>query len=129
MKEGLQAMPYQEPLWSRRYPKLVNIWEDELAAPKGNLIARNICHGGEWDEIEEKARPFVTFENNLTDARLRFAEPEKGNFHILDDQFMEKIDFKRIPIEKIGLYRDDYRFSVPVRSSDLDFNVGSMASK
>ena len=36
LKKGLEAVPYQEPLWAGRYPKLVHILDDEPMAPKGN---------------------------------------------------------------------------------------------
>ena len=65
MKDRLLAMPYKDPLWAERYPELVNILDDEPAAPKGNIIARNVCYGGRWDEVDNRARPYVTFINNL----------------------------------------------------------------
>lgn len=57
MKERLMAVPYKQPPWSEKYPQLVNILEDEPAAPKGNIVRRNICVGGRWLNIEEKAKP------------------------------------------------------------------------
>ena len=101
--KGLLAMPYQSKLWHKRYPKLVTILEGDPNQPKGNVIWSNVCQGGKWDEIEDKARPLVTLQDNLIDAKLRFAAPEKGNFKILDDKPLKKIGFKRIPMKKIGL--------------------------
>jgi len=68
MTQRLNAMPYKQPPWSTRYPRLVNILDDDPAAPKGNVIARNLCIGGKWDNIEKKALPLVTFEDNQLDV-------------------------------------------------------------
>jgi hypothetical protein len=57
MMERLQAMPYRQPPWSTRYPKLVGILDDEPAAPKGNVIARNICWGGPSTLRQAQDRP------------------------------------------------------------------------
>ena len=48
---------YKQPPWSVRYPELLNILEDEPLAPKGNVMARNICWGGKWGWTEPKASP------------------------------------------------------------------------
>jgi len=102
MIERLQAMPYQQPPWSTRYPLLVGITQDEPAAPKGNLVLRNICVGGRWDEIEEKIRPLVTFRDNLLDQDPHFVDPARLNFQLRADSPAYRLGFKRIPVEKIG---------------------------
>jgi hypothetical protein len=114
MKDNLLAMPYQQPPWSDRYPQLVHILQDDPAAPKGNVVARNICQGGRWDEIEEAARPLTVFEANLLDQDPLFVDPARVNFQLRDDSPAYKIGFKRIPIEKIGLHKDERRASWPV---------------
>jgi hypothetical protein len=45
MKKRLEAMPYQEPPWTERYPKLVGIWEDGWWA-SGRTSRR--CRRGTW---------------------------------------------------------------------------------
>ncbi len=65
MTDRLLEMPYKDPLWAERYPELVNILDDEPAAPKGNVVARNVCYGGRWDEVDNRARPYVTFIDNV----------------------------------------------------------------
>jgi hypothetical protein len=118
MMQNLLAMPYQKPPWSVRYPKLVNILEDEPAAPKGNIVAHNICRGGRWDEIEETARPLTAFEANLLDQDPLFADPAHMNFQLRDGSPAYKLGFRRIPIERIGLYKDERRASWPASSRD-----------
>ncbi len=111
MKERLMAVPYKQPPWSERYPQLVNILEDEPAAPKGNIIRRNICVGGRWMEIEEKAKPYVLIEDNLIDVvpQVLFMNAEKGDYRLKPNSPAVKIGFKPVPLERIGLYRDEWR--------------------
>ena len=113
MKDNLLAMPYKQPLWSDRYPALVNILEDEPAAPKGNLVARNIFWGGKWDWIEEAARPLTKFEDNMINEDPLFVDLARMNFQLRDDSPAYKQGFKRIPVEKIGLYEHELRASPP----------------
>jgi len=115
MRDRLVAMPYQKPPWSTRYPKLVNIWEDDPATPKGNIVARNICWKSKWDDIAANARPHTVMEANLVDQDPHFVDAARGNFQLRDDSPAWKLGFRRIPIEKIGLYRDDRRASWPAR--------------
>ncbi len=114
MKQRLFAMPYKSPLWAKRYPKLVNIWEDEPAVPKGNVIARNICWGGRWAEWDRRVLKYQTIKDNLVGVDPHFVDLEHGNFQLRDDSPAWKIGFKRIPFEKIGLYRDTRRATWPV---------------
>jgi hypothetical protein len=113
MKNNLLAMPYQQPPWSDRYPELLRILQDDPAAPKGNVVARNICQGGHWEEIEEAARPLTAFEANLLDRDPRFVDPARADFQLKDDSPAYRMGFERIPIEKIGLYKDERRASWP----------------
>ena len=71
-KGTLSGIRYKEPPYSEHYPELVGILEEEPKAPKGNVIARNICVGGKWDGIHKEARPYLTLENNLIDTDPSF---------------------------------------------------------
>jgi hypothetical protein len=126
MKDHLLAMPYKQPPWSERYPKLIGIWEDEPAAPKGNVIRRNVSFGGNWDDIFKEARPYVAPEDNLVDVDPHFVAPPSSpvprlacpavpvtGFQLRDDSPAWKLGFQRIPLEKIGLYKDEFRTTLP----------------
>jgi hypothetical protein len=117
LKAGLEAMPYKQPPWSARYPQLVNILNDDPMAPKGNVIARNICVGGRWGDFEPKAKPMVTFTDNLLDEDPHFMDAARGDFRLRPDSPALKLGFKPIPIEKIGPYKSAERASWPVRSA------------
>lgn len=114
-KGTILGIRYNQPPYSDRYPKLVTILDQDAAAPTGSFIARNIRHGGKWDEVDKKAAPFVKFEDNLLDADPRFVDAAHGNFQLRDDSPAYKLGFQRIPIEKIGLIQNDTRASWPAR--------------
>lgn len=105
MKERLLQVPYKQPPWSERYPQLVNILEDEPATPKGNVVVHNICVGGRWLDIEDKAKPYVRIEENLVGVDPLFVDMKKGDFRLRPNSPALKIGFKPIPFEKIGLLK------------------------
>ncbi|HXP63763.1 MAG TPA: hypothetical protein VN829_24870, partial [Dongiaceae bacterium] len=120
VKEGkekgtLSGIKYNQPPYSQRYPRLVNILEEDPAAPRGNVVARNICVGGKWDDIERKARPLVTFQDNLLEQDPHFLNAAELNFQLAQNSPAFDLGFKRIPIEKMGPYEDADRAAWPVR--------------
>ena len=77
------------------------------------MIARNVCVGGEWDDIEAKARPHLILRDNLLDQDPRVVDAAHMNFQLRDDSPAYGLGFKRIPVERIGLYKDECRASWP----------------
>lgn len=116
MKRGLEEMPYQEALWRERYPQLVNTLEDNPMAPVGNVIARNISVGGRWGDFEAKAKPLVTFTDNLIDEDPLFVDLERLDFRLRPESPALKLGFQPLPLDQIGLYEDEQRASWPVTS-------------
>ncbi|NUQ00050.1 MAG: right-handed parallel beta-helix repeat-containing protein, partial [Armatimonadetes bacterium] len=117
MTNNLKAVPYTQPPWSTRWPELLTVLDDEPGLPKGNVIARNVCVGGKWDEFEGKARPLLRIEDSLIDEDPKFVMPERGNFQLRDDSPAYKLGFQRVPFEIMGLYRSPLRASWPVQHS------------
>jgi hypothetical protein len=116
MKQRLEEVPYQEEPWRSRYPQLLTYLEGNYAEPRGNLVTRNICFGGTWDEIEASAAPGVKLENNLVGEDPRFVDAAHGDFRLLPDSPAWKLGFERIPVEQIGLYESDLRVTWPVET-------------
>ena len=102
-KGTLSGIAYNKPPYSTRYPQLITILNDNPKAPVGNVIARNICVGGKWDDVEKIARPFLKFEDNLLDKDPLFVDPEKGNFRLQKESPAYKLGFKEIPFDEIGI--------------------------
>lgn len=113
MTQRLKAMPYQSELWQKRYPELANILDDEPAAPKGNVVAHNICSGGTWDGVFNQARPYVMFSDNLEtdDPILEGSTPR--TFRLDEKLTADRAGFEPIPFDKIGLFEDEYRSQLP----------------
>lgn len=113
MKQRLEAMPIGTPPWSKRYPKLPKLWDDEPAAPKGNVVRRNVSFGGRFDGVHAQARPYVNFQDNLVDVDPKFIDPkfidpQKMDFQLHDDSpvYSKVPGFQRIPFQQMGLERD-----------------------
>ena len=106
MKERLLAMPYKDRVWRTHYPRLLNILDDNPAAPKGNVIRRNICWKSRCFEIYDLAKPYVKPGENLVDVDPLFFDSEKMNFSLRPESPAFKIGFKPIPFDKIGLVKD-----------------------
>lgn len=128
----LCGVRFKEPPFSTRYPKLAVMLEDEPAKPKGNIVRRNIFWQGQgeylrrlaqgkpieatwWQHIEAKVLDLVKLEDNLINEDPKFVDEKAGNFQLREDSPAWKLGFQRIPVEKIGLYRDDRRASWPVK--------------
>jgi hypothetical protein len=127
IKEGrekgtLQGIRYKQPPYSKRYPRLVKILDDDPAAPKGNRVFRNVSFGGKWDGVRAEARKYQTIEDNLVDVDPRFAtpgrigegkQPRAIDFALRPDSPAWDIGFEKIPLEQIGLYKDEVRANTP----------------
>jgi hypothetical protein len=135
------GIKYNKPPYSVKYPKLSSIIEDEPRAPKGNVISHNICLGGVWDKasgfwhmsIEDKARPYLTMEENIVSPDSQVEESLSKSIIITDPLFVDKDDpekahyqlksdspallhgFQQIPFVMIGPYQSENRASWPVK--------------
>ena len=76
LKKRLREMPYDREPWRSRFPQLAAYLDDEPAVPKGNVVARNVCWGGKWEDVEKKARPYVAFRDNLVEGDPRLVGGE-----------------------------------------------------
>ena len=110
MQGKLAAVPYDRPPYSTRYPHLATVLQDNPAAPKYDVIAQNVAfHCPNWLDVEQAAKPGVRIENNLSDADPQFVDPAHGNYQLKPGSPAFKLGFQRIPFDKMGLYKDEYR--------------------
>jgi hypothetical protein len=119
----MEAMNYSQPPYSVKYPKLLNLYNDEPALPKGNKIVNNISYKEPWLRLLYGIdMNTVHVQGNLVNDPEGKYENKKdyivnGNPGILDNQGTNiKLDskafahgFQQIPFEKIGLKKDKYR--------------------
>ena len=47
----MQTVDYQHPPYSVRYPQLINLYQDDPGAPKGNVITGNVVMGGRFLDL------------------------------------------------------------------------------
>lgn len=112
--QELIDLNYKQPPWSVRYPELLTLLEDEPLAPKGNVMARNICWGGQWGSTESKAVPYVKFEDNLENIDPLFSGKPPAAFSLNAKSPAIKLGFRPVQFEKIGVYKSRDRASWPV---------------
>lgn len=114
LMDRLNAVNHTQPPYSERYPELVTLLHDEPAVPKGNKVLHNICVGRRWlDLLDGLNDKVIRIQDNLIEGDPGFIAPEKLNFQLRDDSPAYKLGFKPIPMEKFGLYRDEYRTTLP----------------
>ncbi len=114
-----QFLDVKQPPYSEKYPHLIN-WLDLTEDGKtchGMYPARNLMENNVLYNYEESFRLVgvnaqFEFKNNyLTKKDPGFVDEKNMNFQLRDDSrvYTEIPGFKKIPFEKIGLYRDEYR--------------------
>jgi len=123
LRTRLAAMPYTGELWSKRYPQLVTILDDDPGTPNRNRIVRNISVGGKWDDIDPKTRTYQTVADNFVDEDPHFIDREGADFRLRADSPALATGFRPIPVIRIGLYRDRRRASWPVRHEPRDLSL------
>ena len=114
MKERLDAIDYLNPPYSTRYPDLKQIAPYYIAGvgipPEGNLVVRNICCGSQWLEIGWHAEEsLIAIQYNMTDEDPFFVDEHAMDYQLRIDSPAYEFGFKRIPVDKIGLYIDEHR--------------------
>lgn len=110
-----ERLDYKQPPWSTRYPKLASIMDQEPLLPLGNVVRRNVAYGCKhWiiaHGMDDKQLDRVEFSDNLkTDDDPGFVDAAKQDFRLRDDSAVLQLPgWEKIPIERIGLHKDEYR--------------------
>jgi hypothetical protein len=86
--------------------------------PENNVVARNISVGKWLKEYWHATPGMLLLENNLTNAASSFVRPpgdaaQTKDFALRRDSPAWKLGFQPIPLDKIGLYRDELRAGLP----------------
>jgi hypothetical protein len=106
-RKRLNAVRYNQPPYSTRYPHLKDYFEDEPALPKRDTFTNNILvRVGKITEGKKEWLPFM--DNNLViDHDPGFVNYRKEDFRLREDAAIWKQlpEFHQIPFEKIGYKR------------------------
>jgi hypothetical protein len=108
------------PPWSKRFPSLPGLLQNNPGLPNGCVLERNVVIGTDKKaELRGKPEHFkvVTLKDNAALAMedMAFANAEKMDFRIGANAavFKKVPGFETIPFEKIGLYTDAHRQTLP----------------
>jgi len=108
--DRLDAMNYRNPPYSEHYPELLTLLDDEPAVAKYNVIARNICVGGQWTQFHDPPTAgVVELSDNLVDIDPLFVDPDAGDYRLRADSPATALGFEPLPIHKMGLQGDEHR--------------------
>ncbi len=100
----LDEMPYKQAVWSKRYPKLRNILNEEPTLPLGNVINRNIIIGGKGITRDKEAVKLISLKNNIVEKKLRTGDSLTANFVFESNVLKLNPEFQQIPFKNIGQY-------------------------
>jgi len=119
LSKRLQRCKWQEPPYSTRYPRLVEIFTKEpIAAPWFNVIRRNVMVAcGRGVQVNGMEPEWSTIADNWEGDDPGFVEPDhtKLDFRLKPDAAVYKLGFEPLPFEKIGLFASPDRRSWPVQ--------------
>ncbi|MDB5293614.1 MAG: putative pectin lyase [Phycisphaerales bacterium] len=108
--DRLKLVHCDRPPFASRYPELAKLESDSPAIPKGNRIQRNVHSGGGFIDIPEGlGENVLTLHANYREGEPMLASPEKMDFNPKPESPVWKTGYKAIPVEKIGIQKDEYR--------------------
>ncbi len=116
----LKRYHWNQPPYSTRYPKLVEIFtKTPIAAPWFNVVERNVMVDCGYGIRKLSMRPeWSTIRNNWQGGDPGFVQPDhtKLDFRLRPDAVVvREIGFRPCPWEKIGLYESPERRTWPVK--------------
>ncbi|MBN2308917.1 MAG: right-handed parallel beta-helix repeat-containing protein, partial [Candidatus Hydrogenedentes bacterium] len=100
------------PPYSVRYPHLLDTYNTPMGRGRGSYVFRNVSvRSGVFDTGTN-----ILAHNAILDTDAGFVDAGRMDFQFRDDSpVWEQVPgFARIPLERIGLYRGEYRVAVPV---------------
>jgi hypothetical protein len=117
LEDRAPADYYRNDLYLTRYPEMAHMMDE----PGINNIWRNVFYRC-GRVITRSPDLFNLFEDGVfTDSDPGFVNAAAGDFNLKPDAALfEKVGFKPIPAEEIGLYEDAYRATWPVHTTPVE---------
>lgn len=113
--ERLEAVHYNKPPYSTAYPDLARILDDDPQLPKRNVVTKNLIVNGRPFDLLDGLKPeqIPILPDNWVGGDPGFVSLENRNYNFSSRRLLGDIKFKPIPFDRIGLYRDGNRSSLP----------------
>ncbi len=118
----LEDSPYKTELWQQRFPRLINIRNDDPAEVKYNNVSNNVSINNSvvGTYASSNYKNYEThkniFENNIDSDDLSYCyDIENYDFKVNEnsDIFKSNKNLTPVPFEKMGMYYDKYRTKMP----------------
>ncbi len=118
----LKAVPFLDAAWVQKYPYLSSLPDSDTRVPMGNVVTGNVTVRCEQAvriaaKPEDVRQSTIAKNVDLGERNPGFVDERHGDLRLLPESvvFTELPSFEVIPFEKIGLYLDAYRKSLPPR--------------
>ncbi len=114
MKGKLEAVKWKEPPYRVKCPKLATILDEAPYFPGGTVVAQNIAFQcKEWLHLQDRLTDqAIAVKDNLTTGNPGLANPARLDFRLSSSSPAFRLGFQKIPVEKIGLQKYEYRTSI-----------------
>ena len=109
MFDKLEAVDYLNPPYSVRYPELTHILDMDPGQPRGNVFRHNLSYGGKWRDMEQAVDEAVIENNYILRETPPSIDPSQWKLYPDNEEILEMIHFQKIPFDRIGLQKDEYR--------------------
>ncbi|OYV04855.1 MAG: hypothetical protein CFE26_14665 [Verrucomicrobiales bacterium VVV1] len=123
---GLESINAKSPPWSTRFPSLATVFDGKPELPTGSVIESTVavnCESALHVSGKKEHLAVATLRDNVevTLEDMGFLNASQLDFRMKADApvFTKVSGFKPIPFEKIGLYSNEYRPSVPPRAAEF----------
>lgn len=115
MYDKLKAVAHDKPPYSTKYPALATILTNSPPTPLGNTVRRNVFYKTAKPVylVSGMKSAWLIQKDNWTSGDPGFTDAAKGDFSLKASSPVWKLGFKSIPLSKIGLFKDQYRTSLP----------------
>ena len=135
MQDRFNEMKAAQPPYSTRYPALADLpalfAKNDGVPGENTRLMRNVSVGGQWLLVTWGGKQeWAHEEANLVSAAPGFenaAHPELSMFKLRADSPALKLGHRAIPVESIGLKRDEYRIAWPRVTTLLDWTPDAIA--
>ncbi len=111
----LEQVPYDQPLYTNKYPGLIDFLDKDPLEAMNNSVVRNIKIGaGDFLHLADVDTTNVILEDNSVDIDPQFTEGDAvtSEFQLSPDSPALNRGFKQIPFNLIGLQKNQYRKSL-----------------